>query len=305
MLQRCKIRLAPRGVAFLTFAFLLLGIAAQAGVWQNKPPVISGTPATSGTVGERYAFRPAARDPEGRTLSFKVANKPAWASFSTSTGRLSGTPSRAGTFSSIRISVSDGKSTTSLAPFSITVAKDPAGNRVPTINGSAVTSIEVGTPYAFKATAWDADGDRLTYSISGKPAWATFDRATGTLYGTPAAANVGTYSNIVISVSDGTASSALGAFSLSVTPVANRSVTVKWLTPTQNTDGTPVTNLSGYMVFYGTSSQQYSTSMYLPGAGTNSVVVENLAPGTYYFSVKALNNAGVESTYANEVVAML
>lgn len=306
MLHSHKTRLARRAIALLAFAHLLVfGSAAQAGRVVNQPPVISGSPATSVAVGASYAFQPVASDPEGRKLAFRIMNLPAWASFSSSTGRLSGTPSRAGTWSSITISVSDGKSTASLAPFSIAVQGGTTTNRVPTINGSVVTSIEAGTPYAFKPSASDADGDPLTYSISGKPAWATFDRTTGTLYGTPGIADVGTYSNIVISVSDGIATSAMPAFSLTVTPAATRSVTVKWVAPTQNTDGTPLTNLSGYLVFYGTASQQYSTSMYLPGAASSSVTVEGLAPGTYYFTVKAVNNVGVESTFANEVVATL
>jgi hypothetical protein len=306
MLHRCKTGLARRAIAIFAFAPLLVfGSAAQAARPANQPPVISGSPATSVAVGASYAFQPVASDPEGRKLSFKIANLPSWATFSTSTGRLSGTPTRAATWSSITISVSDGKSTASLAPFSITAEAGTTANRVPTINGSVVTSIEAGTPYAFKPSAADADGDPLTYSISGKPAWATFDRTTGTLYGTPGIADVGTYSNIVISVSDGIAVSSLPAFSLAVTPAATRSVTVKWVPPTQNTDGTPLTNLSGYMVFYGTSSQQYSTSMYLLGAASSSVVVEDLVPGTYYFSVKAVNTAGVESTFASEVVATL
>jgi hypothetical protein len=305
MLQRRKSRLARRAIAILTFTPLLVfGAAAQAGKPTNQPPIISGTPVTSVAAGASYAFQPVASDPEGRRLSFKVTNLPAWATFSTSTGRLSGTPTESGTYSSISISVSDGKLTASLAPFSIAVAATTA-NSVPKISGTAVTSIQAGNPYAFKATASDADGDALTFSISGKPSWATFDRSNGTLYGTPDTADVGTYSNIVISVSDGTASSSMAAFALTVTPSETRSVTVKWLPPTENTDGTPITDLSGYKVFYGVASQQYSTSMYLAGASATSVVVEGLAPGTYYFSVKAVNNAGVASTYADEVVAVL
>jgi Putative Ig domain len=306
MLQRRKSRLARRAIAILTFTPLLVfGAVAQAGKPSNKPPIILGTPVTSVAAGASYAFQPVASDPEGRRLSFKVTNLPAWATFSTSTGRLSGTPTKGGTYSSISISVSDGKLTASLAPFSIYVGGDTTTNRTPTINGSVVTSITAGTPYAFRPTASDADGDPLTYSISGKPSWATFDRSNGTLYGTPGAADVGTYSNIVISVSDGTVSNSMAAFALTVTPSETRSVTVKWLPPTENTDGTPITDLSGYKVFYGVASQQYSTSMYLAGASATSVVVEGLAPGTYYFSVKAVNNAGIASTYADEVVAVL
>jgi hypothetical protein len=61
----------------------------------------------------------------GDPLTFSVTNKPGWLSFSTSTGKLSGTPSSAhvGLHKDIRISVSDGQATVSLEPFSLTVSE--------------------------------------------------------------------------------------------------------------------------------------------------------------------------------------
>lgn len=87
----------------------------------NAAPAISGTPATTGTVGTVYAFTPTASDADGDALKFAVQNLPAWASFSTASGTLTGTPAAAGTWSSIVISVTDGKATTALPAFSIVV----------------------------------------------------------------------------------------------------------------------------------------------------------------------------------------
>ena len=77
------------------------------------------------------------------------------------------------------------------------------------------------TAYAFQPSASDADDDPLTFSISNKPAWASFNTGNGRLSGTPADSHVGTTSGIVISVSDGTDSVSLPAFSLEVTAVPN------------------------------------------------------------------------------------
>ena len=60
-------------------------------------------------------------------------------------------------------------------------------------------------------------GTTLSFSIQNAPAWATFSSATGQLSGTPAAGNAGSYSNIVISVSDGSSTEALAPFSITVT----------------------------------------------------------------------------------------
>ena len=90
----------------------------------NKPPTLSGTALTSATVGTPWSFTPTAADPEGAALRFSIANLPSWAVFSASTGALSGTPGAADAklWPNITISVSDGKNSTSLTPFSVTVA---------------------------------------------------------------------------------------------------------------------------------------------------------------------------------------
>jgi len=269
----------------------------------NKPPTITGTPPASVPVGQAYSFTPTASDPDGQALTFAIANKPAWATFSTATGRLSGTPTAAGTHTNIAIAVSDGTATATLAAFSITVGST---NRAPVITGTPVTSAKAGQPYSFKATAQDADGDPLTFSIQNKPSWATFDASNGTLYGTPTSANVATFANIVISANDGKASASLPSFAITVAAASTGSITVSWVPPTQNMDGTPVTGLSGFRVFYGTASRQYAQSLLVSSPSLRSVVVEGLSPGTtWYFGVKSVSNTGVESEYSNEAVKTL
>jgi hypothetical protein len=61
----------------------------------NTAPVISGNPAGSVAADENYSFRPNASDADDNVLAFSIANKPGWASFSDTTGRLSGTPNNA------------------------------------------------------------------------------------------------------------------------------------------------------------------------------------------------------------------
>src|SRR5690606_34913941 len=60
----------------------------------NSAPTISGNPATTALQGSPYSFTAFASDPDGDALTFSIANRPAWASFSSS-GRLSGTPGAA------------------------------------------------------------------------------------------------------------------------------------------------------------------------------------------------------------------
>jgi hypothetical protein len=212
---------------------------------------------------------------------------------------LQGTPtaSNVGTFSNIVIRVSDGNATSQLPAFSIVVNSAP--NRPPVISGTPPTSVVAGTGYSFQPTASDPDGNPLTYSITNAPAWATFNATTGRLQGTPSAANVGTYSNIVIRVSDGTASASLPAFNITVVAVAGGSARLTWTPPTTNTNGTPLTNLAGYRVRWGTAAGNYPNVVTLNNAGLTAYVVENLGPGTYYFVVTAVSSTGTESQFSN------
>ena len=181
----------------------------------NMPPVISGSPATGVNVGSRYSFTPSATDANGDNLTFSISNKPAWASFSTASGRLSGTPAagNVGSFNNIVISVSDGTASSSLAAFSITVNQT---NVAPVISGTPATSVNEGASYSFTPSVTDADGDNLTFGISNKPAWATFNTATGQLSGTPDFTQSGVYASIVIGVSDGSLTDSLPAFTINV-----------------------------------------------------------------------------------------
>jgi hypothetical protein len=117
------------------------------------------------------------------------------------------------------------------------------------------------------------------------------------LTGTPTSAQTGTYSNIVISVNDGTVTRSLAAFSITVTPpAASGTAALSWISPTQNTDGSVLSNLAGYRVYHGTSASLLNESVTLPGATVTSYTFNMLSPGTHYFAVAAYNSSGVEST---------
>jgi len=265
----------------------------------DHAPVIGGTPSTNVVVGASYSFTPTASDPDGDTLTFSVANRPSWASFSNTTGQLSGTATtgNVGIFSGIVISVSDGTLTSSLPAFAIAVSA-PA-NPPPTISGTPATSANAGTAYSFTPTASDPNGNALTFSIQNPPSWASFNTQSGNLSGTPGSGDAGTYTNIIISVSDGTSTASLAAFSIIVTQVANGSATVTWTAPTQNTDGSALTNLAGFNIYYGTSASNLNQSVQIANPGLTTYALGNLAPGAWYFAVNAYTTAGAESALSS------
>ena len=115
---------------------------------------------------------------------------------------------------SFTYSVADLAGLRSSATVSLTI--NPV-NDAPVISGTPQLVTETGNNYNFIPTASDIDGDPLVFSITNSPAWASFDTGNGTLSGTPAESDAGTYENIVISVSDGAGgTAALPAFTLEV-----------------------------------------------------------------------------------------
>jgi hypothetical protein len=276
-----------------------LGAFSISVVAPNTPPTIGGAPNPQATTGILYSFLPTVNDADNDVLTFSISGKPVWAGFDANTGLLSGTPGsgHVGPYDNIRITVSDGQSSATLGPFVITVV---TGNRAPMIGGAPAGSVTANAPYSFTPNASDADGDDLTFSVSGKPDWAQFNTSTGALTGTPDDADIGAYTGIRITASDGQASATLGPFSITVNAVSNGSVTLSWNAPTENTDGSTLTDLAGYKVYWRTSPGAYTNSVTIDNPSITTYVLENLAPGTYEFVVTAVNADDIESDYSNQ-----
>lgn len=84
-------------------------------------------------------------------------------------------------------------------------------------------------------------------------------------------------------------------------PPALGMVTLSWQPPTENADGTPLLDLAGYTIHFGTVSRSYDQEIQLDNPGLTTYVVENLEPATYYFAATAFNTSGVESNFSGEV----
>lgn len=176
------------------------------------------------------------------------------------------------------------------------------GNRPPSISGDPPTTSVVNRPYSFTPQAADPDGDTLTFNGQNIPSWTDFDTGTGTISGTPSMGNIGTYQNIVISVSDGQQSTSMSAYDVEVTQIGTGSATLTWSAPVRNSDGSVLTDLVGYIIFYGTSSRNYTQQVRIENPGITTYQIDGLSNGTYYFAAKAVNKAGVESNLSAEAV---
>jgi hypothetical protein len=264
---------------------------------------ISGTPATSVAVGGSYSFTPTVSDTTGGKAAFSITGKPSWATFNSTTGQLSGKPTTTGKYSNIGIQAYDGKYSSSVLWFGITVGSSGTTTPTITLSGTPSKTAVVGAAYSFQPTAKDSAGKALSFSVSNKPSWASFSIASGLLSGTPPSAQ--TDSNIVISASDGTTSASMAAYTITVTASApsggTGAATLSWTLPTLNTNGSALTNLAGVRIYYGTSSSNLSHQIQLAGTATTTYMIDNLASGTWYFGAAAYNTAGTQSAMSTVV----
>jgi hypothetical protein len=82
---------------------------------------------------------------------------------------------------------------------------------------------------------------------------------------------------------------------------ADGRATLSWTAPTERTDGSPLTDLAGFKIYFGVSSADLRYVIEVKDPGARSWVVDNLTPGTWYFAASTLDASGLESVRSNPV----
>ncbi len=266
-------------IACTTTSFTIGGSAS--GLGSGKSLILNNNGSTAMTVTTNGSFTLPGSFTGGLAYNITVGTQPSGQNCSVSNGSGSIT-------------------TTNVSNISVICADI---NVAPTITGTPATTIVAGSLYSFTPVATDSNGDALAFSITNKPSWATFDSTTGQLTGTPTVAGV--FSNILISVSDGKATTSLPAFGITV-QANNTSSTgnavLNWTIPSQNTDGSALTDLTGYVIYYGTSANtsELTNSITISGGSTTTATIDGLTAGTtYYFSIASVSSTGGEGAKSN------
>ena len=77
--------------------------------------------------------------------------------------------------------------------------------------------------------------------------------------------------------------------------------TLSWDAPTSNNNGTPLRDLAGYRIYYGSSPEHLSHTVHIKTVGLQTYVIEDLGPGTWYFAVRSVAGDGAESNLSDVV----
>ena len=168
------------------------------------------------------------------------------------------------------------------------------------VSGTPQAAVSAGQAYSFTPSVSNASGT-VTFRIQNAPRWASFDAGTGQLSGTPQAGDAGTYADIVISVSNGHSTATLPAFTITVAEAnsSGASADVSWTPPTTNTNGSTLTDLAGYYIYYGTSAASLTQKVQVTNIGLTNYVISGLTAGTWYFAVAAYTTGGTQSSLSN------
>lgn len=181
-----------------------------------------------------------------------------------------------------------------------------------TIDGSAAA----GTDYVATSgnVTWpDGDSSARTVVVpvaggaSGKNFAIALTSINGSAaFGSPASATIQVASSGTAS-SGGSSSSGSsgGGSSSSGTTTGTKTATLAWTAPTENTNGTVLTDLTGYNIYYGSSTSAMINKISITTVGILTYVIDNLSSGSWYFAVTSVNRAGVESGLSSAVGATL
>jgi hypothetical protein len=104
-----------------------------------------------------------------------------------------------------------------------------------------------------------------------------------------------------VTAKDGFGASATRTLTVKRETNGTGSVTLSWQPPTTREDGSPLTNLAGYYIYYGRMSGIYDFDIKIDNPGVTTYVVEELNPGTWYFVLSSYDSDGIESDYSNEI----
>ncbi len=100
---------------------------------------------------------------------------------------------------------------------------------------------------------------------------------------------------ISATINDADGNSSKQSISISILE-ATGVATLQWVPPIENENNTPLTNLKGYRIYYGLSSNRMDNVININDASATSFLVDNLITGRrYYFSMTAINEQDIES----------
>ncbi len=175
-----------------------------------------------------------------------------------------------------------------------------------TVSGTPQTTAIAGEPYQFVPTVTDANMSDLQFAYVNRPSWSGSYRGSGAIIGTPS--EPGIYADIQIEAWDGVNFGVSAPFTITVVAAGSSntgSVALSWTKPSENTDGSALTNLGGYLIRYGTSIANLDRQLMIRSADSTGAEIGELAPGNWYFKIASITDAEVRGPFSAIVPSLI
>jgi len=185
----------------------------------------------------------------------------------------------------------------SLSVLLIAVSVAAAASEI-TFLGTPPETAVVGEPYEYVPVVADAIIPSVQFSYVNRPSWSGSYRGSGAIMGTPT--EPGVYANIQIQAWDGVNYGVSAPFTITVESAAG-SVNLSWVKPSRNIDGSPLTNLAGYLIHYGPSAENLDAQLFVDSADSTKAEIGNLSPGNWYFEIAAVTDSDVQGPFSTIV----
>ena len=176
--------------------------------------------------------------------------------------------------------------------------------------GDASDSVDIAVAAPLPTLSFSASPDTVAQNGSTTLDWSSTDvtgcTASGDWSGNKSATgservSVATVGRQYTLICNGAGGDVSDTVNVAVVLNNNGTALLSWIPPTENTDGSSLTDLAGYKIRYGTSSGSYSDTITINNPGTTSYLVENLASADWHFVMTSFNSTGTESSHSIEV----
>jgi hypothetical protein len=180
---------------------------------------------------------------------------------------------------------------------------NPQGNAVSLAISSPISSSSMDTTDEAVSLSGTASSDTGVYRVT----WATDNGDGGVASGreTWHIANVDLAlgdNKITVTAEDNGGATAERSIAIKRESGQTGSATLSWTAPSTREDGSPLTNLAGYKIYYGRMSEVHDYEIDIKSAGVSTYVVDGLVSGDWYFALVAYDKDGLESDRSNEVL---
>lgn len=220
----------------------------------------------------------------------------AWYSSDTHVATVSNATGSKGLGTSVAVGSTQISAATGSLSVSTTFTVTPATLVSIAVN-PANRSIVSGTSVQYTATGTYTDA--TSQDITATAMWSASDPAVASVSNATGSKGLGTGIGPGTATISATSNAISGSTPITVTAAGSGTIALAWDPATAYSDGSSITDLTGYRVYYGTAPGSYSSSIDV--GNVTSYTIAKLSPGVYYVVVTVRNLSGAESSYSNEV----